>query len=197
MAYNRIQAARILNKAELALFHDSLASALDAHDETRLASLVKRARTFRDKARDLLRRQKLATRVRTGSKTGTGGDANRRTQSKARLLDEVLARFESRLARMRRAGKPRGAAKRTAAAVLKRAVAKKRAASAQPAAQGVAGMRSPKAPAELPIARKSATGAPAPAARLQQKQFQQSGTRAILGHVGASGRRAQARRDKR
>ncbi|MDP1647865.1 MAG: hypothetical protein Q8M01_06665, partial [Rubrivivax sp.] len=100
MAYNRIQAARLLAASELPVFEASLGDALSTLTAPRLNALIKRARTMRDKAQDLLRRQRVATRTRTGTKVGTSGAANERTAQKAQALDEALKRFESRVAKL-------------------------------------------------------------------------------------------------
>ena len=104
MAYNRIQAGRLLAAAELPVFEASLGEPLAALTAAKLRVLIKRARTMRDKAQDLLQRQRVATRGRTGSKGGTSGAANERTAQKARALNEALTRFEHRLAQLEAAG---------------------------------------------------------------------------------------------
>lgn len=97
MATNKTQAASLLNTAEMAVFSASLAPAIRDLSAARLAAKVKRARTLRDKFRDLLQRQKIATRQRTGTKAGPSGSANERTARKAEVFDEVLQRFSVRL----------------------------------------------------------------------------------------------------
>ena len=52
------------------------------------------------------RRQSLAMQESTGSKRGGTGSANQRTEQKARLLDEVLKRFEARLDKVTAAPAP-------------------------------------------------------------------------------------------
>jgi hypothetical protein len=260
MAYNRIQAGRLLAAAELPVFEASLGESLAALTETKLRVLIKRARTMRDKAQDLLQRQRVATRGRTGSKGGISGAANERTAQKARALSEALARFENRLAQLEAAGevpasaKPRagkrlvaqkqrarapgnraaagGAGKAALASApeaksnaadkppstgptasrrataktvtrtslksaVKAAVVATQAAKEQTAGQAPA--RSAKAPATAPG--NAGTGVPSGSSgavakgRLQQRKF--TGSQAIQAHVGARGRRVQAKRDKR
>jgi len=96
MAYNRIQAGRLLAASELAVFEASLGETLTALTASKLRAMIKRTRSMRDKAQDLLQRQRVATRGRTGSKDGTTGAANERTAQKLRVLGEALARFENR-----------------------------------------------------------------------------------------------------
>jgi hypothetical protein len=112
MAYNRIQAGRLLAASELAVFNASLGETLTALTASKLRTLVKRARSMRDKAQDLLQRQRVATRGRTGSKDGTTGAANERTEQKLRVLGEALARLEHRLVKLD------AAAERAASATL-------------------------------------------------------------------------------
>jgi hypothetical protein len=220
MAYNRIQASRLLAAAELAVFEASLGDALKALTAAKLRVLIKRARTLRDKAQDLLQRQRVATRNRTGSKGGTTGAANERTAQKVRAVSEALARFEDRLARLdaaaeRAAGGPGKAAlasaskdqQKTAAvktssrisskSAVKTAVVATQATQAHTA--GHAPARSAKAAAAT--SRHAGTGVPSSSSgadakgMLQKRKF--TGSQAIQAHVGARGRRVQAKRDKR
>ncbi len=107
MPYNRIQARRFLSASEIELFESSLGASRKALGPADLRRHLKRARTLRDKSRDLLQRQKLATRARTGSKWGKTGHANERTAQKAAAFSEALQRFEDE-ASARRAVENRG-----------------------------------------------------------------------------------------
>ena len=97
MPITRAKASQLLNQRELALYDDSRINGLRQLDGRALATRVARARTARDRARDLVRRQKLASRERTGSKRGSSGGANQRSKDKAELLADILDRFETRL----------------------------------------------------------------------------------------------------
>lgn len=97
MAVTRDQASRLLSESEMALFGDSRNPALRALSPRELTRRIERTRKLRDKSRDLLQRQKLATRGRTGSKGGVTGTANERTARKGEVLDDILQRFEDRL----------------------------------------------------------------------------------------------------
>jgi hypothetical protein len=108
MTYTLAQAGKLLNANEFALFSASRADALKTLTAARLRAKVKRARTLRDKFRDLFKRQRLVTRSRTGNKAGASGAANQRTRRKAELFAEVLQRFEKRLAQVE-AAEARGA----------------------------------------------------------------------------------------
>ena len=192
MPYNRTAAQKLLTTAELALFDAGNANALAAHDRRTLAAKVERTRKLRDKYRDVYRRQRLATRERTGSKRGQSGVANERTKQKEMLFADLLARFQVRLEKVVAAEKR--AAEREA---RKRAAATRKGARA--AGKGPGGtLRSPKAPGKLTSAAKrksrkaaSAWGA-APRAKAPSVR-----SIAIRARVRSAGRRAQARRDRR
>lgn len=230
MAYNRIQAGRLLAADELPVFEASLREPLTALTAAKLRVLIKRARTMRDKAQDLLQRQRVATRGRTGSKGGTTGAANERTAQKVRALGEALARFENRLAQLDAAAggpgkaapvsatkaEPKNAARptssaptasrrttaKTAAQISLKSAVKTAVVATQATREETAGHvpgRSAKAPATAPGHAGSglpsgSSGADAKG-MVQQRKF--TGSQAIQAHVGARGRRVQAKRDKR
>lgn len=204
MAYNRIQAARLLSASELQVFEASLGEALAALTAPRLNALIKRTRTMRDKAQDLLRRQRVATRTRTGTKVGTSGVANERTAQKLQALDETLKRFETRQAKLEAAAaRAADAAQRTrergAAEKLRGRQATARPKPAAKAATGPAVSRSDNAPAAGPRGGGKTLPPASPGAlakgAVQQRKF--TGSQAIQAHVGARGRRQQAKRDSR
>ncbi len=98
MAYTITQARPLLNAAELELFDQSRAEPIKALTLARLRGKVTRARTLRDKYRDLFRRQTVSVRSAptTKGRSPVGAD-NERTQRKADILQEVLGRFEARV----------------------------------------------------------------------------------------------------
>lgn len=196
VAYNRIQANRLLNARELELFEASLGEPLRELTAPRLRLLIRRARALRDKSQDLLRRQRLETRRRTGSKAGVGGTANERTAQKARAFGEMLQRFEKRLGQLEAAALR--AARKTAAARKQAALATKRGAQAAAAAARQRDV-SPKAPARPPSASGTALGAGTMRARADAlaMKVKSAGIQTIQGHVSSAGRREQARRDRR
>lgn len=122
MPFTRAQATALLNKAEMGLFDDSRANALKKLDATGLARRIERARASRDRARDLLKRQKLAARARTGSKSGASGEAAQRSARKAELLAELLSRFQEA---RRGAPKPTASRKPAKKAAVRKRPAKK------------------------------------------------------------------------
>lgn len=96
MAYNRAQALKICSATEMEIFLSSLSDAVGKLTPVQLRSRIARARTLRDKNTDLFRRQVAATRAATGTKRGASGTANSRTEQKAQLFAEALARLEAR-----------------------------------------------------------------------------------------------------
>lgn len=99
MPYNRLQASAFLAKPEIELFESSLADGGKSLATATLHRKIQRTRSLRDKHRDLLQWQKLATQARTGTKNGVSGQANERTKQKSVALDEALKRFENEAAR--------------------------------------------------------------------------------------------------
>lgn len=102
MPITRAKASQLLNQKEMALYDESRINGLRQLDGRALAARVTRARAARDRARDLVRRQKLASRSSTGSKRGSSGAANQRSKDKADLMADILDRFETRLREVER-----------------------------------------------------------------------------------------------
>ena len=98
MTVKRNQALKLLTATELDVFEASLAENLRALDARQLRAKIRRARTLRDKYQELLRREAIAMRVRTATKTGRSGFANESTAQKAQVFEAVVQRFEKRLA---------------------------------------------------------------------------------------------------
>jgi hypothetical protein len=188
MAYNRVQARALCTAAEYQLFEASLADHIKSFDATRLRQKIRRARTLRDKYRDLVRRQRLALRKRTGTKKGTGVAANQRTESKARLFAEALDRFERRAADLERAAK---------AKALAEARAKARAAAAARAKAKTKAGKPKRRSKRAIVAGKSGFASDTAERSSRQQRLQKTRGKAVQGHVRATGRRRQARRDAR
>lgn len=106
MPITRATATSLLNQREMALFDDSRANALRKLDGKALQARIARARDGRDRARDLVQRQKLGSRAATGSKRGTSGVANARSQEKAEAMADILARFQQQLAKCQPSAAP-------------------------------------------------------------------------------------------
>jgi hypothetical protein len=190
MPYNRTAAQKLLNSAELALFDAGNATVLAALDQRTLVGKVERTRKLRDKYRDLYRRQRLATRDRTGSKRGVSGVANERTKQKEALFADLLGRFQARLEKVAAAEKR--AAEREA---RKQAAAARKAGRTARKGPGAAA-RSPKAPAKFGGAAKRAAGKGVKAAAPRAKTPSVRSI-ALRARVRSAGQRAQARRDRR
>lgn len=208
MAHTRAQAGKLLTASELEMFDNSRRDALKTLSATRLRGKVKRARTLRDKYRDLLQRQKVATQERTGSKMGKSGFANLRTAEKAEVFADILERFEKRLTKVEGDGKrsaktaARGQAAKSAArpastaSQLRAALTRKRGAAST--AQAGPPDVSPKAPAKTTGKNQThATSIESPVAKRKQMRLDAGGQKAILGHVKSQVRRVQAKRDQR
>lgn len=124
MAFNRTQAQKLCTKAELELFVKSLPAEMKDLTRAQVLRKLQSARRLRDKQQDLFRRQRLASRDRSGAKDGKSGIANVRTEQKLALFNEALARFEKRLEQLdaaaaREAAKAEKAAKKAAKPVKK------------------------------------------------------------------------------
>lgn len=100
MAYTLTQARVLLTAAELAVFDQSRAGPVKELTAARLRGKVTRARALRDKYLDLYRRQSVATRKAAAGKRAAAGGDNERTAKKATVFEEVLDRFEARLAQL-------------------------------------------------------------------------------------------------
>ena len=98
MTFTHSQATQLLSSSEMELFNASQAAGLAKLSGAQLKANVHAARTARDKFQDLLRRQRLESRDRTGHKDGASGDDNARTEQKLQALTEVLHRFEAHMA---------------------------------------------------------------------------------------------------
>ena len=138
MPITRAKANQLLNRKEMALYDDSRINGLRKLDAKALAARIQRARTARDRARGLVRTQKLASRGRTGSKRGTGGIANQRSKDKAELLADILKRFET-LAREVARGEQAVGKRKPVAKPAARKTVKKTAATGKAAGRKTAG----------------------------------------------------------
>ncbi len=191
MAYNRSQVQRLLTEQELALFASSLADQITGMTKAELRRKVAQARRLRDKFQDLYQRQSLATRDRTRGLAGKAGAENARTDKKARIFAEVLARFEKRIETLDRAE----------ARMALRGAAQQAMSAARVAAKPVPPSRRPNGSSLKQSPKKAGckTGPVSPAARQAQVAQQVKGprTKAVQGHVKARAKRAQAKKDRR
>jgi len=148
MAVTRDQASRLLSESEMTLFSESRNPALRSFSARELTRRIERARKLRDKSRDLLQRQRLGSRQRTGSKAGANGEANERTARKGEVLEDILQRFEGRLQEVQRRDEAEPARAAAGAKVRKaRPAARNDAAKAPVAPRKATGKVAAKAPA--------------------------------------------------
>ena len=194
MAYNRLQASRLLSRSEMEVFLASLSDRLAALTAAEVRAMIRRARAMRDRAQDLVRRQALEAGARTGSRTGASGQVNRRSAEKLTAMSQALKRFEER-SRQLDLAKER-AARKTAAAAQRLRLSNKRSAAAGPARQAglgpeARGRRSPRE--DTPAGRKSESAREA----RPSMRFKAAGNQRIQAHISSAGRRSQARRDGR
>lgn len=192
MSYTLRQVQPLLTQAELELFQSSRATVIRTLDVRQLTSRVKRARSLRDKYRDLYRRQTVQSRARAGAV-----EANRRTEVKAEIMDEVLQRFEAELIRkqaLAAKAEQLAAARKAAAAskaAAKKAPAKKAAAKKAPAKKAPAKKAASKT-ASKTAAAKGAAAAKRPSAKAPAKKgpakTSRAGSAAASGGVSAAAR---------
>jgi hypothetical protein len=97
VAISVAQARQICTKAELDLVLQSTTRQIGDLDGKQLRASIRRARTLRDKWRDLANAQTRDTKV---DDPGNLDRANARSGEKAELFDEALTRFEKRLAKV-------------------------------------------------------------------------------------------------
>jgi len=168
------EARQLSTVAEWTLVKSSLATDIRALPQARLKNKVLRARALRNKYRDLAKKQFRQTRA---ARTGKPNEArNARTERKALLFAEVLARLVDEVAR--RGDK-------------KKAVARAKTAKARVPVK----MVTPKVPSrsvvksQLKLERKST--------QPMIPSSQRSGEHRMHAHVSSAGRRAQGRRDSK
>ncbi len=203
MAYNRKQVQAICSKSEYALFVSSMKGEVEKLPQARVQANIKRTRTLRDKYRDLHKRQRLATRERTGTKKGIKPDTNVRTEQKATIFAEALARLEDRLKAIKAEGRSAGKKATSKKAASKKSVSKK--ATKKKATKKKVAKKVSKKVAKKKVAKKAVRKkAPAKASRFvseqaaaasKRQQEQNIRSRAVMGHTSASTKRRQAKRD--
>lgn len=162
---------------------------------------VQAARNARDKCQDLLRRQRLDSRDRTGSKDGAEGVDNARTEQKLQALTEVLHRFEAQAADLESGAPADTSAKDDAVVSLSDLVADVRTAvehkHEQAANQAASGSPSAQAHAQSGVTPGTPHGGTSESARVARhaSHLQETGSQAVQGHVSTQIRRDQAKRD--
>ncbi len=161
---------------ELDVIQSSFPTALKALPPARVKALCLRARKYWDKYRQLSRTQHRTTKASPGGFSKP--NANLRTERKAEIFAETIGRLEKRLTQ------------------LDKAARSKPAQAVKPPSKGI---RKP-TKRKKTVAKKRTPVTPAGQASLEARaarQFQKTRTRAIQGHIRASGRRRQVKRDRR
>lgn len=97
MPYSRTEAKKLLTAAELEVFDAASPAEIQKLTKPELRKKLERCRRMRDKYHDLFRRQRLATRAESGSKSGNSGVANQRTRQKEEIFAEAVNRLEERI----------------------------------------------------------------------------------------------------
>lgn len=173
-------ARRLSTAGEWTLIEHSQPGRIKALSAARLRMKIARARKLRDKYVDLVKRQHRAARAtRRG---GPGESRNVRTQRKAELFAQVLARFEARLNGLM-------------AAVAKAGTRSSRQGDTRQARKKVTRQTpaAPKAAVRTPMPGKAARASKAPKRAVATRSAQHR----IHAHVSSLGRRRQGRRDNR
>jgi len=98
MAVSKARAKQLTTKREFELLEASWGRELSSLSPARLRQKVQRARTMRDKFRDLARQQAGEARGKRDPKSTRPARSNQNTKLKAQIFDEALGRFEERLA---------------------------------------------------------------------------------------------------
>ena len=160
MAYTLRQVQALLTKPETELFQASRPEGLKALSARQLSGKITRARALRDKYRDVYRRQTVKTRTDAASTRKPMGEENNRTEIKAEVMGEVLARFEAqqdKLAQREAKASKAASGKTAAAAPVNKKVAAKKAVPVKAAAKKVAAKKvAAKSPTPKAAAKKAA-----------------------------------------
>jgi hypothetical protein len=168
------EARQLSTASEWTLVQASQADRIRELTPARLKAKIGRARTLRNKYRDLAKRQHRKAQPRRSG--GPYEALNARTGRKAELFEQVLARFEKALERQS-ADKAAAAAKTPAGRKARRTAGAKTSRKAPVRPAKVKASRASKSP-------KSAAGP-------------RTGQHRIHAHLSSAGRRRQARRDTR
>jgi hypothetical protein len=98
MTISKREARPLCTQREWEMLSQSWEPELSRVTPGRLRQKVQRARTLRDKYRDLARQQAGEARGKRDAKSTRPARGNRNTELKARIFDEALERFQARLA---------------------------------------------------------------------------------------------------
>lgn len=188
MAYTKTAVRKLVTQAEWALLEVSFPPLLKDITPGRLKQKVTRARKLQDKYRDLARQQRGEARGKRQPKGTRAAAGNANTVAKQEIFTEARERFEAQLAKLeakvaKELARKAAAADKQAAKAAGKAVRKTGAATKRAATKATASARK--------AVSKSSRGARKAAV------FTRTSSAKHKGHVGARGRRNQARRDSR
>ncbi len=167
----------LFTATEWALLQASWPPKLEALNPARVKTQTARARAYADKYRNLARRHRRTEKVTLGRGVPPGA-ANRRTERKAKLLVDALHRFERRLT------------------ALEQETRRKSSCRAEPSTGLARGAVTQRETLRRKRQRRQTVSKSTKSARVT-RQFKKSRMRAIQGHIRASGKRRQGRRDAR
>ena len=196
MKFSHIQAKQLLSSSEMDLFKASQDPMLAGLSPAELKSNVHAARSARDKFQDLLRRQRLESRDRTGTKDGAAGVDNARTEQKLEALTEILHRFEAQVADIES-----GPANDSPVVSVGDLMAGVRSAvelkHESAAAKATAGATHGQSHGQSAASQGSLHSGTSESARVAENQshLQETGSKAVQGHTSTQIRRDQAKRD--
>jgi hypothetical protein len=100
MAVSKARAKQLCTKKEFDLIEKSWGRDLQQITPGRLRQKVRLTRTLRDKFRDLARQQSGEARGKRAPRSTRPAGGSRNTELKARIFDEALDRFETRLSKI-------------------------------------------------------------------------------------------------
>jgi len=196
MSYNIAKIRKLCTASEMKIVEKSVPSEIKMLSPEELQKKIKLTRNLRDKQRDLYRRQTIASRQSPTGARPKSAERNARTKEKKILFEEVLKNFQERLALVKSAKKSKSpaTAKKTPA---KKAAAKKvpRKNPLKPAKQKPSNLKKMEK-GENAFAPENFTNIAA-LQKAKERQIQSANTTAIRGHISASVRRAQGKRDSR
>ncbi len=198
MAQSKSVARKLATKAEWTLLEVSFPPLLKEITPGRLKQKVTRARKLQDKYRDLARQQKGEARGKRQVKSTRAAAGNANTLLKQEIFADALARFQAQLAKLeakaeKELARKEKAAGKAAAKRVKKTAAKPAKAAGAPRKTGTSAKRA--AVKSTSTARKAVSKSSRGARKAAA--LTRTGSTKHQGHVGARGRRRQARRDSR
>jgi hypothetical protein len=188
VAHTKTAARKLATQAEWALLEVSFPPQLKDITPGRLKQKITRARKLQDKYRDLARQQRGEARGKRQVKGTRAAAGNANTVIKQEIFTEARERFEAQLAKLE--------AKAAKELARKEAAAEKKAAKSAKAAARKTGAATKRAATKATTTARKAVSKASRGAR-KAAVFTRTSSAKHKGHVGARGRRNQARRDAR